>query len=340
MSDQFPAGGAPGQPPEQPAGSGASVPSASAPAGEQPQLPPAQGPQFPGTGAVLATPLLSADPPRISDYWLDARLAATASGVAYAAHDQDGTSVMLVVLAAGAASDAAARDRLAGEVNRMHLDTVVARGGQGQDEGRMEEKFVDKHEPYSPDGTAQAPWVALAYDGSPRAVAEANRLLTSIDLSRKRLIGTPAGPNYQMHWIENTQPGTTRLWPLPWPGRHDRAGWVSTLVAWLLTIMLAMMALLIAVLAFQNNPPSQAPPPIPPDSPSQQSPQSPQSSGGSPQSPESSDSQPQSPSSGDSSQSASPSPSSGSPSGEGSESGNPSASNRRLILDQGDRQRP
>lgn len=297
-------------------------------------LPPTQG-QFPGApqGApqVFATPLVSADPPRIADYWLDARLAATPSGVSYAAHDDDGTSVMLVVLAAGAAGDAAARDRFAGEVNMMHLDTVLARGGQGQDVGRMAEKFVADT---SPDAATkpQAPWVALAYDGSPAAVAEANRLLSTVDLSRARLIGSPSGPGYQLHWLGNTTPGTTRLWPLPWPGRHDRAGWVSTLVSWLLALLLAAMALLIAVLAFQNTPPSQAPPPLPTDASDSSSPQSPQSQSGSPES------QSGSPSSDGSEGTPSDSPSMDSPQPSGSESGGGSPTpNKRLIIDQGHR---
>lgn len=286
-----------------------------------------------GTPAVIATPLVAADPPRISDYWLDARLGATPSGVAYAAHDDDGTRAMLIVLAAGAAGDAAARDRLAGEVNRMHLDTVLSRGGQGQDEGRMAEKFVDDQAsaPTSPDGRPLAPWVALAYDGSPAAVAEAGRVLAAVDLSRTRLLGHPSGPDYALHWRDNTEPGRTRQWPLPWPGRRDRAGWVALLVAWLLTILLAAMALLIAVLAFQNTPPQQAPPPVPTEqqssgggSPSSGSP----SSGGSPQSPSSSGT--------DGTPSGSPSMDSPDPSGSQSGGGTPTP-NRKLILDSRDR---
>ncbi|MGA4668689.1 hypothetical protein ACPCG0_02630 [Propionibacteriaceae bacterium Y1923] len=295
---------------------------------------PGQG-QFPGSPQggpqVFATPLVSADPPRIDGYWLDARLAATPSGVAYAAHDDDGTSVMLVVLAAGAAGDAAARDRFAGEVNMMHLDTVLARGGQGQDSGRLAEKYVAEQAPAA--SRPQAPWVVLAYDGSPAAVAEANRLLSAVDLSRTRLIGAPTGPGYQLHWLSNTNPGTSRLWPLPWPGRHDRAGWVTTLVSWLLALLLAAMALLIAVLAFQNTPPSQAPPPIPTEN-TEQSPQSPQS----PESSQSGSPDSQSPSSDGSDGTPSHSPSMDSPQPSGSESGGGSPSpNQRLILDQGDR---
>lgn len=298
--------------------------------GGDPWQPMPSAPGAPGAPGVIATPLAAADPPRIGDYWLDARLGATPSGVAYAAHDDDGTAAMLIVLAAGAAGDAAARDRFAGDVNRMHLDTVLARGGHGQDEGRLAEKYTeDTRVPAAPDDRPLAPWVALAYDGSPAAVAEASRVLGAVDLSRTSLLGRVSGPSYALHWRDNTDPGRTRLWPLPWPARRDRAGWVAILVAWLLTILVAAMALLIAVLAFQNKPPQQAPPPVPTtQEQTDSSPQSPQSSGGSPQSPESSG--------GGGTPSGSPSMDSPEPSGSESGGGSPSP-NRRLILDQRDR---
>ena len=81
---------------------------------------------------------------------------------------------MIILLSEGAAADAAARDRLAGVVNAMHIDTVLARGGQGQDSGRLGRKFrAEDDDPVTPDGRLLAPWVALAYDGSPAAAAEA-----------------------------------------------------------------------------------------------------------------------------------------------------------------------
>jgi hypothetical protein len=95
-------------------------------------------------GYLPVSPLLPSDPPKVGDFWLDARLHATPAGVAFTAHrdltsenaDQNagglpgqGQPAMVILLSEGAAADAAARDRLAGLVNAMHIDAVLARGG-------------------------------------------------------------------------------------------------------------------------------------------------------------------------------------------------------------------
>lgn len=220
-----------------------------------------------GSGVGLGNlfgPLLDSDPAKIGDFWLDARAVVRPSGVGYLGRANDGTPVLLVQLSEGAADDAAARDRLAGEVNKLHVDTVVARGGQGQDQGRLGDKYRDEDDdPVGPTDPPLAPWVALAYDGSPAAVAEADRLLAAVSLAGVGALGSAAGPDYQLAWIDRTDPGRGRLWPLPWPGRHDRAGWMTILVSWLLMILLAAIALLIAVLLFQNAPPEPPQPPVP-----------------------------------------------------------------------------
>ena len=79
------------------------------------------------------------------------------------------------------------------------------------------------------------------------AIAEASRILDEVQLARLPLQGTPSGPDYRLHWIDRSGPGVARLWPLPWPGRHDRAGWVSILASWLLMLLLAA---LVAAAAF------------------------------------------------------------------------------------------
>lgn len=215
------------------------------------------------SGSPQPHPLLVSDPPRIGDFWLDARLTAHESGVTFVAHADNQPAVMLLVLTEGAAQDAAARDRLAGEVNKLHEESVVARGGDGQDGGRLGYKYhSEADDPVAPGDPPIAPWVALAYDGSPEALAEADRLLRSVDLSSTPVLGRPAGPDYRLHWLDNSQPGAWRLWPASWPGRHDRAGWVTLATSWLLMIMLGALALLIAVLLFQNSPPESPQPPV------------------------------------------------------------------------------
>lgn len=270
-------------------------------------------------------PLRPIDPPKVGDYWLDARLTASASGIAYLAHEDDNPNqVMVVLLSEGAAGDAAARDRFAGEVNKMHIDTVLARGGEGQDDGRLGVRYRSgADDPSIPGAWPLAGWVALAYDGSPAAIGEAERLLASVDLSTTYPLGRPTGPDYRLHWLDETQPGTWRVWPLPWPGRHDRAGWVAILVSWLLLILMAALGLLIAVLIFANAPTQAPPPPVPTQGNSSGSP-SPQSGSPSPQSasPSSQSASPSSasPSSSPSSASESPSSASASPSNSASPS--------------------
>ncbi len=225
-------------------------------------------------------PLLATDPPRVGDL-----------GVVFTAHSDDAKSVMLLLLSEGAATDAAARERLAGLVNEMHVDTVVARGGQGQDRGRLAGKFrAEEDDPNSPSGIPLAPWVALRYDATPAAAREAERLLANLKLEPVPQLGDVSGPDYKLHWIDKTTGGTSRTWPLPWPGRHDRASWLPILVSWLLMLLLAILAVLIAILLFQHNPPETPPPPVPTtassDSSSSTSPQSgsPSSGSGSPSS--------------------------------------------------------
>lgn len=209
-------------------------------------------------------PLESHDPVRIGDFWLDARLTATRAGMVFSAHEDDGDAVMVVLLAEGAAGDHAARARFSGEINAMHIDTVVARGGQGQDDGRLGVRFrSEDDDPVVADHQALAPWVALAFDGSRLAVEETERILHAVDLAFTPPLGEPKGPGYKLHWSDETAHGPTRLWPLPWPGRKDRAGWISILVSWLLMLLIAAVAILLAILVFQNQPPVSPPPPIP-----------------------------------------------------------------------------
>lgn len=216
--------------------------------------------QVPADHAILQ----DHDPVKVGDFWLDSRLHATPAGVAYCAHVDGSDAVMLLLLSGGAARDPAARARFSGEINAMHIDTVVARGGQEQDQGRMSVRFRDEHDdPIVASHAPLAPWVALAFDGSVGAVAEAARVLEAVDLVHTPQLGTPKGPDFLLHWWNNTAGGTSRLWPLPWPGRRDRAGWISLLVSFLLMVLLTAVAILLAILVFQNQPKVSPPPPIP-----------------------------------------------------------------------------
>ncbi|MCL2736840.1 MAG: hypothetical protein FWD75_09485 [Propionibacteriaceae bacterium] len=260
---------------------------------------------------VTTYPLHPVDPPKIGDFWPSARLVAAPSGVAYLAYEDNGTApVMVILLSQGASADPAARDRLAGQVDRMDIDTVIARGGLDQDTGRMGGKFrSEADDPQGVDALTQSPWVALAFDQTQAAVDEARRVLAEVDLTRLPSQGDPSGPDYRLHWADRVAPGLTRVWPLPWPGRRERGGRLSILASWLLMFLLGAIAVLIAILLFSQAPPTPPPPPIPPTaqsaSPSSESPP-----------PSTSPSPSQSPSGSPSpSESASPSPTpSGSPS--------------------------
>ena len=285
-----------------------------------------------GLPHVPVSPLLPDDPPRISDFWLDARLTASPAGTVFTAHDPEQRSALVVLLSEGATADAAARERLAGVVNALHIDTVLARGGHGQDTGRLGRRYrPDGAGPVAPDDRLVAPWAALAWDGTPERAEEARRILDEVEIATLPPQGAASGPDYQHYWIDRVRPGLTRLWPLPWPGRYDRAGWRTILVSWLLMLLLAALAVLIAILIFRNQPPQAPPPPTgqsgsPPPASSSPSPQSgsPSPQSGQPSGTESASPSPSGSESG--SESGSPSPSgsesgSGSPSPSGTESG-------------------
>ena len=204
----------------------------------------------------IARPLRSEDPPRVGGFWLDARLDAQSAGVVYRAHDD--REVVLVLLSQGAAADRVARDRFSGEIDPLHVDLVVARGGQGQDTGRPARRFRPSEAPVrSP--VSEAPWVALDAGQAPLAMT----ILDRVGLELLGPIGRPAGPDYALHWADDRAPGRVAQWPLPWPGRHDRAGWVTLFISWLLMVLISALAVLIAILLFRDQPPQSPPPPQP-----------------------------------------------------------------------------
>lgn len=295
------------------------------PAGEQSGVPGALPP-----GIDTAEPVTADDPPRIDEFWIDARLDSAPGGVAYLAHPAEGDDpVLVVLLSEGAADDLAARERFAGRIDDLHIDDVLARGGRGQDTGRLARRFRPEQAPI-PGGEPIAPWAALSLAGGAATVDLVRDVLDDVSLAMLPQQGSPSGPDYRLHWSDRAEPGRSRLWPATWPGRRDRAGWVSILVSWLLMLLLAALAVLIAIWIFHDDPPQVPPTPTgqsgsPSEgggsgSPSPQS-ASPSDGSGSPsQSPSQSDSASPSPSDGSGSPSQTPSMS-GSPSPSGSESG-------------------
>ncbi|GAB3623826.1 hypothetical protein GCM10027418_19100 [Mariniluteicoccus endophyticus] len=282
---------------------------------------------------VPVTPLLPEDPPRIGDYWLDGVHHRRVSGAAYLAHGdgaphltrdtvaESGAYVLLVQLSRGAAGDKAARDRFSGLVNAMHIDDVAARGGHEQDQGRLGRKFrPETDDPVHPDDDVPlAPWVALALDGPGERIPEAAvGLLTEVDLTLTEQHGTPSGPDFRLHWAEMGRPGLNRVWPLPWPGRYDRAGWMSILVSWLLMMLLATLFVLLAVWVFHDEPPQSPPPQGGQGSGTSTSSSTASSSSSSSASPSPQSGSPSPQSGSPSPQSASPTPTSGSPTPESS----------------------
>jgi len=82
----------------------------------------------PGFSAVQPGPLLPADPAKIGDFWLDARLVATAAGVVYLGHEAGASPAMVLLLSQGAAGDAAARDKAMAAYARAEAELVAAGG--------------------------------------------------------------------------------------------------------------------------------------------------------------------------------------------------------------------
>ena len=145
------------------------------------------------------------------------------AGVAFTAHDDQDTPAMVILLSEGAAADAAARDRLAGASTRCtSTPCSPAAGTVRTTAGSAASSAREDDDPVAPDDRLVAPWVALAYDGSPgrggRGRAGAATRCSSPACAPQ---GTPSGPDFTHYWIDQVQPGLARLWPLPWPGRFD-----------------------------------------------------------------------------------------------------------------------
>ena len=232
------------------------------------------------------TPLLPDDPPKVGDFWLDARLGATPAGIAFTAHDAANTPAMVILLSEGAAADAAARARLAGEIKAAHRHGArtgrpwarhwparpqIPQRGRRSDCARR--PFC---RPVGGAGLRRFAGCSGAGYVDPRRRADCNAAAA----------GRSGRPRLPAVLDRTGTSGSGAPWPLPWPGRFDRAGWRTILVSWLLMLLLAALAVLIAILIFRNQPPQSPPRPQAapsgrhsPDRPSQAHNQGPRSPG-------------------------------------------------------------
>ena len=238
---------------------------------------------------VPVSPLLPDDPPRVGDFWLDARLGRRRVGCRLhrprppTAPQRDGHRAVRG-RGGGRRGPRPAGRRGQRDAHRHRAGPRRARAGLRSAGAQVRRR---RRRPRPPDGGLLAPWVALAYDGSPAAAAEAARILDEVQLAtlapqgraeRPRLPALLAGPG-------QARAGPPVAAALAGPLRPGRLE--TILVSWLLMLLLAALAVLIAILIFRNQPPQTPPTPTggsgsPP--PSQSGSPPPQSGSPSPQS--------------------------------------------------------
>jgi hypothetical protein len=207
-----------------------------------------------------AHPLQLDDPPRIGRYRLLERLLTDDAAVVFRGLTDD-RQVAVVLLTAGAHSDAAARGRF-----RRAVDDLLGRSPESVDDSDFDPEI--------------APWIAIPLLAGqlPETVPE---LLAAVTMRQAvSPASRTAGPDFAPHWHPRHTPGRWRLWPLPWPAVGQAASRAALLWALALVMLLATVAVLIAIWLFHHQPPSRVP--LPQNSPI---PSSPPSSGASPTTP-------------------------------------------------------
>ena len=213
----------------------------------------------PGAGPayVPVTPLLPDDPPKVGEFWLDARLGATPAGIAFTAHDAANTPAMVILLSEGAAADAAARAPASRARSTRCTSTRCSHGAA------MGKTLVG-----SPANTAAGTTILLRPTTvwSPRGrrwPTTVRRLQrrrpcgssTRCRLRRSRRRGVPSGPDYQQYWINRVRPDWRGCGRCLGPAASTAQVGGTILVSWLLMLLLAALAVLIAILIFRNQPP-------------------------------------------------------------------------------------
>jgi hypothetical protein len=199
----------------------------------------------PAQATPAVVPLQPEDPPRVGDFWLQARLGANAAGYSYAASDDDGRQAVVAMMTEGSADDAAARDRFGWSVDRLPAGVVLGRNTDDDDDLAL--------------------WVAIGPirpdDGSSSAADErllaerrAEDVLSTVLMDRIPHVGRMRGPDFRHYWENRRRPGLFRIWPLPWPATLRPASRVALVLSLVTMLLLMLVAMLIAWLLFRNQP--------------------------------------------------------------------------------------
>jgi hypothetical protein len=190
---------------------------------------------------VQMQPLERGDPPMLGDVLLQARLGASDAGVVFAGRLVD-EPVALVMLSEGAEADSFARAR---------FQAAGAALGD-EDPDRVLASDCDPE---------VAPWFALAAgDGWAQGVDLSRALLAAATLDDVDPVGEVSGPGFRPHWFQRRRVGRWRLWPLPWPVSLTAAARWTFVAAFAVMVTIASVALWIAVLVFDTQPPAPRPP--------------------------------------------------------------------------------
>jgi hypothetical protein len=195
---------------------------------------------------VQMQPLQRGDPPMLGDVMLRGRLGSCDAGVVFAGQLVD-EPVAVVMLSEGAEGDSFARARF--EAAGAALAEREADGG-------------DHAGVLAFDRDAEvSPWFAIAAgEAWADGVGVSRSLLAAATLEDVAPVGEVRGPDFRPHWYRRRGVGRWRMWPLPWPTSLTSAGRWTFVAAFALMVAIASVALWIAVLIFQAQPPAPRPP--------------------------------------------------------------------------------
>jgi hypothetical protein len=202
-------------------------------------------PAGPVQAAPPALPLQPEDPPRVGDFWLRGRIAATPSGYLYAGQDDAGGHAVVVMMTEGSADDAAARDRFQFAIEQLPAEVLVARNSTDDDDLALWAAI-------GPVGTDDGS--SSAADSRQIAERYGHDLLSAVLMDRVPHLGRFRGPDFLHYWESRRRPGLFRLWPLPWPSSLRAASRLALVLSLLTMLLLMLIALFVAWLLFRNQP--------------------------------------------------------------------------------------